>query len=92
MDAMKIYSECAADLEAISALAVTPDHARARQALAELKSKWDILIKQYKGTDVEQVLFQAKTRLPNGNTKPDSWHDRLYDAKGDFLFHISIKH
>jgi len=92
MDKHEIYRECIADIEFITSLfdgGRCRDVRLARERLKNLKAKWNALVRRFKGTEIEGVIEQALTRLPSASTRPDSWHSYLYDAEGDFTFHLT---
>jgi hypothetical protein len=62
------------------------DHAR--EALIDIKRRWEEICKEMAGTMFADIIAEAMTRLPKANTKPARWHSYLYDAEGDFAFHI----
>ena len=93
MDPDHVYRDCIADIEGITSLfdgAECRDIQLARERLRHLKARWHDLILRFKGTEIDNVVEEAATRLPNANTRPcESWLQRLCDAEGDFNFRLN---
>jgi hypothetical protein len=93
MDRDQIFRDCIADIEDIKSLfdaGRCRDIQLARQRLTDLKAKWNVLVRRFKGTEIERIVEEAATRLPKANTRPgEAWLHDLYDAQGDFTFHLS---
>lgn len=95
-DQTAIYEACRADIALIEETFTDgrcKDPALARSRLIGAKEKWRELIRQNKGTEIEAVVSQALTRLPNANHRPDRWRPYLYDAADDFGFRLyNLRH
>ena len=91
IDRAAIYKGCLDDLALVGETFTDgkcKNQTLARSRLIGLKAKWAGLIRRYKGTEVEAVISEAATRLPNASRRPDSWQGCLFDTEEDFRFRL----
>ncbi len=87
--------QCISDIEEIESVfdlstSRCRDWAVARHKMADLKTRWKNLLKQYRDTEFESVLRRAFTKINvRSNSVPDGrWLSELYAARGKFINYL----